>query len=116
MTCKVNGCPIEAEFVTDWRDGKPRYGLCRYHRIANVEDWKITTARIREYQSMIQLFRSIEKIKEPICLQLPGETVREWIDRVNGNLMRVILMADAGGSGDRSFAECYRAIYGDKKP
>jgi len=113
--CKANGCPLLVEFITDWDKGRPKWGVCRYHSMSEGREWSRVTARVLEYHKMIVLFRAIELIKEPLCLQLPGESARDWIDRVNDNLRRVITGQRDNVNGPLNFAECYKSIYGDKR-
>lgn len=113
MNCKANRCPLTAEFVTDWIDRKPRWGVCRYHRLAEGKDWNRTTDRILEWNHYLRLFKILETIREPICLPLPGEKVREWIERVEDNMRRVI--TGELEKPELDFSECYKTIYGDRE-
>ena len=112
MTCKVNGCPLKAEFVTDYFDnGRPKWGMCRYHRMVTSDDWKTVTARLEEYAPVIKLFRDIDELTDPIFLPLPGEDVPTWLDRVNDNLRRVITGTYHNQvDGEANFAQLYQTL------
>ncbi|MGI9202684.1 MAG: hypothetical protein ACR2Q3_01670 [Woeseiaceae bacterium] len=112
MTCKINGCPLRAEFITDYDDdGKAKWGMCRYHRMTDPSSWKQTTARINEYAKTLLLFAQIDQLEDPILLALPGEDVPTWINRVRDNLRRVITGTYHNQTdGEANFAELYHAL------
>ena len=112
MSCKINGCPLKAEFVTDYHDnGRPRHGMCRYHRMVEHTEWKTTTARIVEYQATLKLFADIDELEDPILLPLPGEDVPTWVARVRDNLRRVITGTYHNQTdGEANFAQLYHLL------
>lgn len=112
MSCKVNKCPLKAEFVTDYDDdGNPKWGLCRYHRMVEASEWRRVTARIEEYLPALLLFAKINDITDPILLPLPGEDVPTWIDRIRENLRRVITGTYHNQTdGEANFAQLYDAL------
>lgn len=118
MSCKANGCPLRAEFVTNYHpDGSPKWGLCRYHRMVDAKQWKITTARIIEYLPTLLLFAKINDLADPILLPLPGEDVPTWIGRARENLRRVITGTYHNQTdGEANFAQLYHALGQEHMP
>ena len=118
MSCKANSCPLRAEFVTDYNDdGTPKWGVCRYHQMADYADWKMITARIHEYAPMLKLFSDVHELHDPIVRPLPGEDVPTWVARVRENLRRVITGDyHSQTDGEANFAQLYSALGMEEYP
>lgn len=114
MQCKANGCPLKAEFVTNWETvenvTRPKWGVCWYHRQADPERWTITTERIKAYADIATAIRTIANNNHVIFQPIPGESVADYIKSVEATLNKLILGdLDPGAAAD-NFAKIIQLL------
>lgn len=123
--CKANGCPLRATVVTDWwerekkRDPRlPRWGVCDYHRAAPASEWVATTRRILENKHSLQVSNDLRNITDPRYKPLTGESIDNWLTRVDRYHKARILPGLSPSSDDiqpGSFESIHHLLGNDSK-
>jgi hypothetical protein len=101
--CKANRCPLPVRRVTDWwppsgagQQAKPRWGVCRWHALAEGSDWPKATEAILGNVAILRLMHEIERMPDETRPML-GELFQDWLARLDQYVWsRVLPGSDRG--------------------
>jgi len=118
VKCKANSCPLDVDFITNWENDefgkkRPKWGVCRYHRNAQPDEWVRTTDRIKANALgvlAIRTFRNIER--DPVFKPIPGETTTAYFDRIENQVRLLINGNENEIDGDDAFRKIISLLSG----